>query len=216
MIGRCDEYVVFDSVQFAKRHWHNRNKIKTPKGPEWITIPVVSKSRFEQPINEVLVAESWAEKHWRSIELNYRKAQFFIHESGRVRGWFEEAAKLERLTDINRFFLKEITSYMELPVRITSDTSYPAGELRRTARLLHICQAAGATHYVSGPSAREYFDEKLFEDAGIAVEWHEYGPYSPYPQQHGEFEDSVTILDAIFNLGPRAIEALHPRKGTGS
>ena len=53
LIGRCDEYVIFDGVQYAKRHWHNRNRIKTANGVQWLTIPVVTRGRFEQPIDEV-------------------------------------------------------------------------------------------------------------------------------------------------------------------
>src|SRR5882757_6132570 len=71
LIGRCDEYVVFDRAQYARRHWHNRNRIKTANGVEWLTIPVVTKSRFEQPIDEVEIKEAWAARHWRSLELAY-------------------------------------------------------------------------------------------------------------------------------------------------
>ena len=77
LIGRCDEYVIFDTVQYAKRHWHNRNKVMTAGGPVWITIPVATKSRFEQPIQEVRVSEPWAEKHWRTIAFNYRRAPHY-------------------------------------------------------------------------------------------------------------------------------------------
>src|SRR6476469_6221957 len=61
LIGRCDEYVIFDSTQFVKRHWHNRNRIKTAHGVEWLTIPVITKGRFEQPINQVEIEKPWAD-----------------------------------------------------------------------------------------------------------------------------------------------------------
>src|SRR6202162_4296487 len=50
LIGRCDEFVIYDSAQYAKRHWHNRNRIKTADGVQWLTIPVIAKGRSEQPI----------------------------------------------------------------------------------------------------------------------------------------------------------------------
>ena len=82
LIGRCDEYVIFDGVQYARRHWHNRNRIKTANGVMWLTIPVATRGRFEQPIDEVEIeksgcGKSWAEKHWRALELAYRRAPFF-------------------------------------------------------------------------------------------------------------------------------------------
>src|SRR5438105_14073421 len=77
LIGQCDEYVIFDSVQYVKRHWHNRNRIKTANGIEWLTIPVITKGRFEQPIDEVEIEKPWADKHWRALELAYKRAAFF-------------------------------------------------------------------------------------------------------------------------------------------
>src|SRR3954451_6747144 len=88
LIGQCDRYVIFDRAQFVKRHWHNRNRIKTTRGTKWLTIPVVTKGRFQQPIDEVEIAEPWADKHWRTIELAYARAPFFGEFGPRVRGWY--------------------------------------------------------------------------------------------------------------------------------
>jgi WbqC-like protein family len=210
LMGRCDEYVIFDRVQYVKRHWHNRNKIKTPKGAEWITIPVISKSRYEQPIDEVEISEPWAEKHWRSVELNYKKAPFFGTEGPRVRAWYEAADGMRRLTDINRHFISALARDLRLTTRIVSDQDYPAGDLRQTERLVNICKQAGATHYISGPSAQAYLEEEKFAAVGITVEWMSYGPYPSYPQLHGLFEHQVSVLDVIFQLGREAQTAIRP------
>jgi hypothetical protein len=210
LIGRCDEFIVFDRVQYVKRHWHNRNKIKTPRGEEWITIPVLSKSRFEQPIDEVEVSGSWAEKHWHSIAFNYKKAPFFASEGQRVRTWYEAAATMRRLTDINRHFLGLLTHELGITTKITSDHDYPAEDLRQSERLVSICKQAGASHYISGPSARAYLQEEMFAAAGITVEWMSYGPYPIYPQLFGPFEHAVSVLDVLFQLGPEARTAIRP------
>ncbi len=213
LIGRCDEYVIFDQVQYVKRHWHNRNKIVTEKGAEWITIPVATKSRYLQPIDEVEIAEPWAEKHWRTVEYNYRKAPHFLNEGAHIRAWFEAAEGMRRLTDINRHFLTAICERLGLPVRITSDADYPAGDLRKSERLIAICLQAKASRYISGPSARDYLEEAKFAEAGITVEWMSYGNYPIYPQLHQPFEHAVSILDAMFQLGPEARAAICPVKG---
>ena len=75
-------------------------------------------------------------------------------------------------------------------------------------RLLSIAQAAGADRYLSGPSAQEYFDEAVFKTAGITPEWMNYAGYPEYPQQHGNFEHAVTVLDLLFNTGPDALRYL--------
>jgi hypothetical protein len=203
LIGLCDEYVIFDRTQYVKRHWHNRNRIKTANGVEWLTIPVVTKGRFDQPIDEVMIEKPWAEKHWKSLELAYRRTPFFDAFAPTMRAWYERADKQERLTDVNELFTREIAGLLGLKTRIVRDTDYPA-DGAKTARLLAIAQAAGADRYLSGPSARAYFDEALFAGAGIAAEWMNYQGYPEYPQLHGSFEHAVSVLDLLFNTGPEA------------
>jgi hypothetical protein len=208
LIGRCDEYVIFDRVQYARRHWHNRNRIKTAAGVEWLTIPVLSKGRYEQPIDEVEIEKPWTEKHWRALELAYRRAPFFEAFAPAVRSWYERADKEKSLTEVNALFLREMATLLGLGTRIVRDTAYPI-QGAKTERLLAIARAAGANCYLSGPSARAYLDEAQFAAAGIRVEWMSYEGYPGYPQLHGGFEAAVSVLDLIFNVGPDAPRYLH-------
>ena len=210
LIGRCDEYVVLDGVQFAKRHWHNRNRIKGPDGAKWLTIPVASKGRFTQTIDAVEIVEPWAERHWRSLAAAYGRAEHFAAMGPRVRGWYETVAGERSLTAVNLFFLRAVLAELGLTVRVTRDRDYaPSGT--KTQRLLDICRTAGATHYISGPSARDYFDEDVFARAGVAVEWMTYGPYPVYAQGAGAFSHEVSILDLLFHLGPEARSFIRPQ-----
>jgi hypothetical protein len=203
LIGRCDQYVMFDHVQYSKRHWHNRNIVKTAAGPQWLTIPVISKGRYEQTIDAVEIEKPWAEQHWRALELAYRRAPFFDSLGQTVHRWYERAAKQALLTEVNAIFLGEIAGLLGLGTRIVRDTAYPAGGVK-SERLLQIVRAAGADRYLSGPSAKAYFDEPLFAKAGIEVEWMSYDGYAEYPQLHGPFEPAVSVLDLLFNVGPDA------------
>ena len=209
LIGRCDRYVIFDHVQYVRRHWHNRNRVKTAAGPEWLTIPVISKGRREQTIDTVEIEKPWAEKHWRAIELAYRRAPQFAMMAPRVCGWYERAAKETLLTEVNTLFLREIAALLGLRTQFVRDTAHPA-EGGKTERLLTIIKAAGADTYLSGPSAKAYLDVALLAGAGIAVEWMSYEGYPPYPQLHGPFEPSVSVLDLLFNVGPDAPRYLTP------
>jgi hypothetical protein len=209
LIGRCDEFVIYDSAQYVKRHWHNRNRIKTANGVEWLTIPVVSKGRFEQPIDQVEIEKPWADKHWRALELAYRRAPFFEQLAPTVKAWYERADKEARLTDVNAIFLRGIAGALGLKTRFTRDTIYPASGAK-TERLFGIARAAGADRYLSGPSARAYFAEEMFAAAGIAAEWMSYDGYPEYPQLHGGFEHAVTTLDLLFNTGLEARRHFRP------
>ncbi len=207
LIGQCDEYVIFDSVQYVKRHWHNRNRIKTANGVEWLTIPVVSKGRFEQPIDEVAIEKPWAEKHWRALELAYKRAPFFEQYAPAIKRWYEVADKKTLLTDVNAVFLKGICKTLGMKTKITRDSAYPTKGVK-TERLLGIVRAAGADRYLSGPSARAYFDEATFKAAGVTPEWMNYDGYPEYKQLHGGFEHAVSVLDLLFNTGPDALRYL--------
>ena len=203
LIGRCEEYVIYDSVQYSKGHWHNRNRIKTANGVKWLTIPVETAGRLNQSISEVKVAGSWADKHWHTLELAYKNAPFFNQLAPLVKGWYERADKQELLSDVNIIFLQGIAEFLRLKTRIVKDDIY-LKEGTRMERLLAIARAAGADRYLSGPSAQGYFDESMFKAAGITTEWMDYHGYQEYPQQYCGFESTVTVLDLIFNVGPEA------------
>lgn len=126
LIGRCDEYEIFDSAQYIKRHWHNRNRVKTASGIEWLTIPVISKGRYEQTIDEVEIEKAWTEKHWRTLELAYRKSPFFARLAPTVHSWYEQAGRQKRLTDVNAIFIHGIADLLGRTTRILRDTAYPA------------------------------------------------------------------------------------------
>ena len=78
LIDQVETFVLLDNVQFERQSWQHRNRIKTPSGLHWLTVPVLFRGRFGQLINEVEIRdiEFWR-NHLRAIELNYRRAPFF-------------------------------------------------------------------------------------------------------------------------------------------
>ncbi len=209
LVSRCDEYVIYDQVAFQKGHWHNRNKVKTARGPIWMTIPTVTHGRLSQPIEEVEIAGPWTDRHWAAIEQSYRHAPFFAEEAPAVRALYEKARDERLLTKVNELFMRALLARVEAPTRVTRDSDYHI-EGSRSERVLSTCLAVGATHYLSGPSAKAYLDERLFAEAGVALEWMDYRGYRDYPQLHGKFVGEVSILDLLFNMGPDARSFLHP------
>ena len=203
-IGRVDEYILFDDVQFAKRHWHNRNKIKTAQGMQWLTVPVVSKGKFAQTIEETTIAAPWASSHWKSIQHAYGKAPYFRSYGPKIEALFDQAAKLDNLSLVNELLLSDLARLLGITTPMRRSSSF-AAEGRKTDRLVSLCKTVGATHYLSGPSARDYIEPEKFETAGIELEWMDYSGYREYPQLHGAFEPAVSVLDLIFNVGDEAL-----------
>ncbi|MGR4844784.1 WbqC family protein [Rhizobium sp. LARHSG275] len=198
LISRCDEYVIYDQVAYSKGHWHNRNKIKTATGTRWITIPVMTSGRLGQPIQDVEIKGDWAEAHLDQIRQAYKAAPAANDFLPVIEALYSQAEKLQFLTEVNELFLRRFVEMLKLNVPITRDRIYsPRGA--RSERVLATCLAAGATHYLSGPSAKVYLDETMFRDAGVTVEWMSYGPYPEYTQLHGVFEGQVSIIDPILN-----------------
>lgn len=201
LIDRCDEYVILDGAQFVKGHWQNRNRVCGPAGPTWLSIPVLTADRLGQSIDEVIVSDrSWAETHWRKLATYYAVAPFFSTVGPELRVLFEAAGQCERLTDINEILMRGIVSMLGIETTFVRDKLYdPQG--MRTDRVVDICIKAGATHYLTGPSARAYLDETPFNRAGITVEWMSYPSYKPYPQGTNPYDPALSIVDLLLNAG---------------
>jgi hypothetical protein len=116
------------------------------------------------------------------------------------------------LSEINERLIRTLASLLGIRTRLTRSMDYRLTAEDPTKRLLEICLQAGATRYLSGPSARDYLDEAVFAAAGIAVEWMDYTGYPVYPQMHPPFEHAVTILDLLFMTGPSAAGYLDPER----
>jgi len=75
----------------------------------------------------------------------------------------------------------------------------------KTDRLINVLEKVSATHYISGPSARDYIEPEKFAQAGITLEYMEYN-YSEYPQLYPPYDPFVSILDLLFMTGPDALD----------
>jgi hypothetical protein len=206
MVRRVDEFVLYDDMQYTRRDWRNRNRIQTPKGPQWLTIPVEVKGKFEQKIKDTKVSDHvWPMDHWRTIQLFYSKARYFKDYAPRLEAAYHECEALESLSQVNFKFTALICSFLGIDTKISwsMDHELVPG---KTERLVGLCRSVGADHYLSGPAARDYIDPKLFEQAGIQLEYMDYSGYPEYHQLYGPFEHAVTVLDLVLNEGPDALK----------
>jgi len=204
LINRVDEFILFDDMQYTRRDWRNRNKIKLAAGSKWLTLGVEVKGKYYQKINQTLVSDAnWAAQHWQKIHNAYAKAPFFADYQAMVGAWYAEAASMTKLSDINHFLIGKICGFLDISTQISHSSDFQLLE-GKSERLLQLCLDAGGDTYVSGPAAKGYLDVALFADNGVAVQWMDYDGYPPYDQLFGEFEAAVTILDVIFNCGPQS------------
>jgi hypothetical protein len=202
IIAAVDEFLIFDEAQFTRRDWRNRNKIIIDGVPHWLTIPVSSKGRFHATIAEMEVSDpGWAEKHWRSIKHAYGRAPFFSVYGPILEGLYEQAARLQRLTEINELFLRRIATLLELSTAFEHTNQVPRRADTPTGRLVEICIDRCAGVYVSGPAAGDYIQAAEFEAAGVVLRYANYAGYPIYEQATESFEHGVSIIDALMRCG---------------
>ncbi len=202
MINMVDDFVLYDSVQYTKNDWRNRNKIKTKNGIQWITIPVRQKS-LAQKINETQISNSnWNKKHWKTLVTNYSKSKYFKE----YRDIFEDLylnCESNFLSEINYKFIITINKILNIKTNIIKSDKFNLPK-EKNDKLIFICKKLGATTYLSGPAAKSYIDKSRFKEKKINITWMNYEGYKKYNQLFHPFEHNVSILDLIFNEGSNA------------
>lgn len=193
-------------MQYTRRDWRNRNRIKMPNGLMWLTIPIKVKGKYSQKINETEVQDAnWASKHWKTICHAYSNAPFFRDYKDIFENIYERAQGLRLLTDINLLFLTEICRLLHIETEFDRSKKFDLkGD--KSEKLLNLCLKLGASVYYSGPAAKDYLNLDKFSEKDVKVNWLDYSKYPEYKQLHGDFVHSVSILDTIFMVGPEAQE----------
>jgi hypothetical protein len=204
-IAHCDVFVALDNVQFQKNGLQNRNRIRSPQGWQWLTVPILH--HFGQNINEVQLDQHvpWPRKHWNALLANYARAPFFRQYGQGLKALLLDGSH-SKLCDLNmamtNWVLEQLGSQTSI---ISASTLGAAGD--QTELLINICRAVQANGYLSGPGGRRYMDLVAFENAGITVIWQEFA--SPVYDQRStdlEFIPDLSVVDALFYCGPRTAE----------
>lgn len=217
-MARSDIFVLLDNVQFKKNEWQNRNRIRTPEGWQWVTVPVCYS--FGQKINEVRIENksNWRRKHVNAVRLCYSRSTYYGSYQEELLGPLEE--NWEKLSDLNLrciHIMKKILG-IKTKLLLASEIEPLPGE--STARLVAVCRELGADAYLSGSGAREYLEVGKFERAGLDVIFQDY--VAPvYPQLFGNFVEGLSAVDILFNCGERSLRVIrnegHAHSGsTGS
>ncbi len=205
-INMVDVFVLYDHVQYTKKDWRNRNKIKVPGGTIWLSIPIHTKGLYPHAaINEMKVSnQEWRKKHWKSLEFYYKKAPFFEKYADVFYKLYMEDDE-EYLSQINYKFIKTINQILGIETELRWSTEFKIFGNDKNEVIINILKQLDTDIYLLGPAAKSYLDEELFAREGIKVEWMDYSGYPEYPQLYTPpFVHEVSILDLIFNTGPDA------------
>ena len=208
-LSLADVFVIMDDVQYDKR-FTNRNVILDPNGPTPLSVPINKKQKFSpNMVVEINNDLPWREYHWRKIHMCYAKAKFFQMYSD----YFERlySRQWDLLFDLDFETVKKIMEWLGIRIPVVRESElHVVGS--GTSRLISTCKAIGADTYVSGRGGKNYMDESLFEKNNMKLEYQSYTP-KPYPQRFSEtFIPDLSIIDALFNLGPDTFEIINDTK----
>ena len=203
LIRRADHFVLYDTAQFTKNDWRNRNTVVAPNGPIWLTIPVATAGHLGQTIEEALISDSrWAGRHLKSLQAALGRAPCFRAQiKPRLDDWFGSVATMAKISAVNRFLIEHVLQVLDIKTALHDATDLPQ-DGDKSGRLVSICRALGATRYLSGCAAKSYLDQAQFAAAGIAVDWMDYPAYPVYQQMDGKYQAGVSILDCLAHLSP--------------
>lgn len=198
-IDASDLHIVLDHVQFEKNSFVNRNKIRTPKGWMWLTVPVQTKGKFTKlPINELrIVAGPWRRKHRTSLYTNYARAPYFNNHISFIDTFFDESNGTNCFLDLTQEFSGYMLDVLGINTQIMR--SVQMNPIHTKSELvLELCLKVGAETYISGPFGRNYLDRRRFEEAGIKILFHDY-KCVPYKQAWPGFESGLAAFDVLAN-----------------
>jgi len=206
LIDQVDTFVFLDTVQFEKRSWQQRNRIKLPTGLSFLTVPVAVKGNFKQTIAEAEIAapDFWA-THLRSIATNYRRAPFFEQYFSELSNVFGTISGLRSIADLNIQLIDWFCKVFGIETKICRSSEMKQFG-RRSELLVNLCRFLGADYYLSPLGSSVYLceDLRIFADAGIEVGFQNY-EHPEYRQLFPPFVPYASALDLLFNEGPDAM-----------
>lgn len=212
LIDTADLFVFLDNVQFAKRSWQQRNRLKTPKGLEWLTVPVTVAGSYHQTIVEAKIAEAdFGKKHLRTIELNYKRARYFERYFPALTEIYESFGAAESsLAALNQRLIVWLCESLGIAERFVSASALGI-EGTKSGLLAEICRAVKADEYLSVMGSFDYLSQAEeyaeFSSRDISVFFHNY-EHPEYSQLYSPFAPFASAIDILFNEGEQAIEII--------
>jgi len=193
-------FVLLDAVQFQKNGVQNRNRIRNREGAFWLTVPVTGKMT-DKIVDKPLAGNGWKKKHWKSIQAAYGRARYWSVYAGRLESLYRR--DYATLDGVNSAFLAFFLDVLEIDTPVVRLSSLGVTGAK-SELVLNVCEAVGASTYVSGEGGAAYLDRDAFSRAGISLVFEVARP-PEYRQQHPGFIAGLSMLDMLMNLGKSAV-----------
>ncbi len=205
-MNRVDTFVYLDDVQYTRRDWRNRNRIRTPAGWMWLTVPVLQKNQYHQSLKETRIdaALPWQRKHKEAIRCQYARAPHFETHFPYFDALYGK--RWTWLVDLCVETTEHLKKALTIPTRTVKSSELQVGSARGE-KILALCAKLGAQHYLSGDAARAYLSPEAFAQRGIGLEYQNYR-HPQYPQRHPGFVPYLSVIDLLFNVGEASLAVI--------
>lgn len=219
-LSLCDTFVFMDTVQYLENDWNNRNKIRTPQGGHWLTVPIDRRNTKGDRIDQIIIRghdkpenkDFWQSVHWRTIEVNYKKTPFYhLYEEDLAIMYHEHTWK--RLVDLCWYQFKLFSKWLNLDDKNIIRMSEVTFEGKKDRLILDHCLKLGGDKIVFGKHGKDYVDQSIFKENNINVYFQEY-KHPVYKQRFNGFESNMCIIDLLCNHGPNSISILQKNNDT--
>src|SRR4030095_7634850 len=204
--SRSDVFILYDTTQFKKNDWQNRNKLCTHNGWQWISIPVLHD--FGQKIYEVKIKDPLKSlvKNWRSIQVIYGKAPFFKKYGPSFEAIY--TSDIELLSELNSRIILAAAGILGLNTRFVKSSELPPIDSTSTQALIDLAKIVNADMYISGGEGVNYLDMDKWNSSQLGIMFQKYH-HPVYRQFNSEtFQPYMNILDLLFNCGDESLEIL--------
>ena len=204
LISKVDVFIFLDDVQFDKRSWQQRNIINNKGKKLYLTVPILSKGKFHQKINETVISDeqNWKKKHLSSIKNIYSKSNFFEEIYSNIQNIFDKDIRL--ISELNIQLIKSFVNYLGIKTKfINSSKIKTSGE--KEFKIINILRELKSNHYISPPGSVSYISKDNFLKNQIKLEFIDYKLDNYYYPYNNFYLENMSIIDLLFYRGKKSI-----------
>jgi WbqC-like protein family len=215
LADQVDLLVILDDVAFSKQSWQQRNRIRTSKGLEFLTVPIKTSGRLGQLIADCeLTDQPFAEKMVKSLRNCYARAHGLTEVINEFEDTLQSGACTGKLVELNCRMIEWMARRLHVSTPMVRASEAAVGG-ERGEHVARLCDYFGATNYVSPAGSEGYLqvDREHFDERGISVFLHVY-EHPEYIQCFKPFASHASAVDLIFNQLQHAPEVMRSGRRT--
>ena len=202
----ADVFCYFDIVQYQKKDFNNRNQIKTQNGATWLSVPVESKNHLKKNVGDIkIIPGNWIKKHLKSIELAYKKSEFYKNYKEEFENIYKEE-EIKTLSQLNLKILKFLLRKLKVEKKIIIASEYNF-KGAKSDLVLDMCVSLKATKYIFGSQGINYVDQNKFKNNNVEIFFQDF-KHPKYKQLNGNFLPYMSVIDLLFNEGEKSLEKI--------